>query len=114
MGVRRKSDCGRIGKIELPRDMRLRRGNDLSEDKVPFPVKQTRGIAPNLFLGRQGHVRPRMMTVRRRVQRRARQPRALRKAVHCGDFGPAAMSGSWRCAAFQTIALWMRVRPDGW
>ncbi len=32
---------------------------------------------------------------------------------HCGDIGPSAISGSLICAAFQRIAIEMRLRPEG-
>jgi hypothetical protein len=36
-----------------------------------------------------------------------------RRSPHCGETGPERMSGSFRCSAFQRIAMAMRLRPEG-
>lgn len=68
MGVRREDDLLCSLEIEDPRDVTLRLLHHHAKDSIPFPVGEPGRIVPRLQLGLAGHVGPRVMRMRGKVQ----------------------------------------------
>src|SRR5206468_11428545 len=63
------------------------------------------GVIPSSML-RERHI------LRARPARGAKLP-PFCVSAHFGETGPLLISGSFRCCAFQRIAMVMRLRPEG-
>jgi hypothetical protein len=68
VGVRRENDACRIGKMEMPRNVRLRLRQDLPHDRGPFIVPARGGDLPRRQMRVMRHIRPKVMAVRGEMQ----------------------------------------------